>query len=198
MSGNIRLYNTSGYVELQAPSSASAQVLELPTDSIKPALVHLHTETFSAQSTVSIDDVFSSTYDAYRIEMKTRRNASESSPTIRLRASGTDETGNYYFYHGVSNGSNSTGYNQAGNGAGYFICGRSGANGIGITSFDIMNPFLATGTSLVGQNVAVGTTTVFIEHFGGFQDRNTSYDGFTLADGGTLTGSIRIYGYRNS
>jgi hypothetical protein len=160
-------------------------------------LVHLHTETFTGASSVPIDDVFSATYDAYRIVMRTQRNTSESTPTIRLRASGTDETGNYYFYHSVATGANNTGYNQAGNGVGYFIAGRVGANGLGVTSFDIMNPFLATGTSLVGQNVAVGTTTVFIEHFGGFQDRNTSYDGFTLADGGTLTGAIRIYGYAN-
>lgn len=198
MSGNLRLYNSGGYVELQAPSNATSQTLVLPTDSIQPGLVHLHTENFSGASSVSVDSVFSSTYDAYRVVMKTQRNTSESSPTLRLRVSGIDETGNFYFRHGVSNGSNNTNYNQAGNAVGFFGIGRAGSNGIGITSLDIMNPFLTTGTSLVGQNIAAGTTTVFIEHFGGFQDRSTSYDGFTLADSGTLTGTIRVYGYRNS
>lgn len=51
--GSIRLYGaTSGYLELQAPDVAPDATLTLPSDSVQPGLVHLHTETFRDRKSV--------------------------------------------------------------------------------------------------------------------------------------------------
>ena len=90
MSGTIRLNgSSSGYVELTAPAVAGSTSLELPLDSLQPGMVHLHTETFSASSSVSIDNVFSSTYDDYRVMMRYSARVS-SDLYLRYRSGGLD------------------------------------------------------------------------------------------------------------
>jgi len=192
MSGNIRLYNTSGYVELQAPSSASAQVLELPTDSIQPGLVHLHTETFSAKSTVSISDVFSSTYDNYRLVLT--HSGGNEDVNFRLQSSGTPSTTNYSDQTVAGDGASAT--------AGRVTRGsvNLGINtNPGISDFAIHAPFLTQVTALVGfgGNAYNGS---HIRMITGIHSIASSYDGFTLTPGGagTISGIAHIYGYRNS
>ena len=199
MAGNIRLYNTSGYVELQAPASASAQTLVLPTDSIQPGLVHLHTEAFSAASAVIFDNVFSSEYENYALIVHATIAASETDGYLRLRASGTDATGSNYGFFNQSSGVNGVGYNQNSGGTTQLTAGRLGSNGTGSLFVNIFRPQYAVRTTFQSQNVADGTTTAFIQSGGGLHSLSTAYDGFTFYPASsTMTGTIRIYGYRNN
>jgi hypothetical protein len=197
MSGNLRLYNSSGYVELQAPASATSQVLELPTDSIKPGLVHLHTETFSAVSSVSVDDVFSATYDNYRISIGPVYGAN-TDIHFRFRAGGTDDT--------TSNGYISL-YNIWGGGSNYAFSTLTSTYGRTIyvdssayyqANLDVFYPSSVTKTGYVGTgvtgNYGYANTLVSCEH-----TQPTSFDGFTISAPSTdITGTLRVYGYRNS
>lgn len=86
----VRLYGaTSGYVELTPPAVAGSTSLELPLDSLQPGMVHLHTETFSAKSSVSMDNVFSSDYEFYTINL-----SFITSSNVDLRYQWRDSSGN--------------------------------------------------------------------------------------------------------
>lgn len=193
MSGNIRLYNTGGYVELQAPSSATNQTLVLPTDSIQPGLVHLHTETFSAVSSVSLDNVFSSTYDNYRIVTNVTTSAN-AQIRIRMRSSGTDLTSSYNW--GSFSTASTTGYNQYLSQSEVDLFYVPTGQGSGVV--DIFAPYLSLETRLVSDGVSNYLTAARVNVFARVSNTN-SYDGFTLYPSNpSFTGTLRVYGYRNS
>lgn len=195
MSGNIRLYNSGGYVELQAPANAVSQTLVLPTDSIQPALVHINTTTFSAVTTVNIDGVFSSSYDSYRIIVSGSQTAAAGTARrMRFRASGTSISSNYGFSY-INNTTTSsvgglTAYNN-------WDIGVFGSGNFGQSVIEIGGPFLVgqtTGVSTSGNYI--GQSSLYIR--GLHQTDSTSFDGFsTYVESGTITGTIRVYGYKN-
>ena len=196
MAGNIRLYNTSGYVELQAPSSASAQTLVLPTDSIQPGLVHLHTETVSGQSSVSLDNVFSSTYQNYRVIFNHETSANQDG-SFRLRVSGSDDsTSNAYIRQRITASSTTVAAQRATDTL--WNVWQSNTTRNNATVFDIFRPFDAA-TTTIQSVVASSDTGAYYAAYVGTHTQTTSYDGFTIyVNSGTITGTIRIYGYRNN
>ena len=60
------------------------------------ALVLLNTTTFTTQSTVSINDVFSATYDSYFIIISTDGSTTAQTLGLRMRVSGLDNSSNNY------------------------------------------------------------------------------------------------------
>ena len=191
--GSIRLYgSTSGYLELQAPDVSPDSTLVLPSDSVQPGLVHLHTETFSGVSSVSISDVFSAGYDNYRLVL-THSGANED-VNFRLQSSGTPSTTNYSEQIVEGSGASATAGRLA---RGYIVLGVN--TNPGISDFAIHAPFLTQGTALVGfgGNAYNGS---HIRMITGIHSIASSYDGFTLTPGGagTISGIARIYGYRNN
>jgi len=156
-------------------------------------LVHIETQSVSGVAAVSFNNVFSATYDNYKIVAQTTGTAG-ASLTIRLRASGTDLTSNVYelgqiyvglgtaFALGSVNSSTST------SGQAFVISNGYRSGG----SIDMMSPFLTEYTHWSG--VSAGWLTVI----NGVQVPNTnSYDGFT-ALATSITGTISVYGYRKS
>jgi hypothetical protein len=194
VSGNLRLYGTSGYVELQAPANAVSQTLILPTDSIQPALVHINTTTFSAVSSVSVDNCFTSDYENYRVLINAQTASGLAAFYTRLRASGVDATTANYDITGI--------YVQTNGATGANACAIGATSGQlqGIAStassytMDIMTPYLAKRTFTMGQ-------WLYGQYFGSNSNMHTlanSYDGFTIYPASsTITGTIRVYGYRN-
>ena len=200
MSGTIRLNgSTSGYVELTAPAVAGSTSLELPLDSLQPGLVHLHTETFSAASSVSIDNVFSSTYDDYRVMM--RYSASVSSDLyFRYRSGGADSTNATQNNRGFIDPNSVAVQNFSHVDQNYLRINNSATVGNAIT-IDIQSPYDSSqytfGTYMAQQNhfatsakFAVGSATILTA---------LQHDGFTVYPAsGNITGTLRIYGYRNN
>ena len=188
---------------LQHPSSSSPNLTLASDGSVSGGaglggLVHIHTETFSAVSSVSIDNVFSAEYDSYLFSMAPIGTA-RSALRLRFRSSGSDDTnaayqGQYMSYESTTayaaretNNTNS----------------RIGAVDTSITPFEVkvFSPFLTqrtVGISQLGLAAAnASSNSVAVESFG--FSGTTSFDGFTLFPGsGTITGTIRIYGYANS
>lgn len=193
MSGNLRLYNSGGYVELQAPSDATSQTLVLPTDSIQPALIHIVTQSFNSVSSVSIDNCFSSIYDRYRILV----NADTTVTAVigaRLRLSGTDSSSGYsgevfYGYSTVVGAANLS--------TNIFHMGNSEAS-TNYYSIDLSFPSQPRSTLwLHTSHRNTGSGAVGVS--GSRHSIATSYDGLTLlVASGTLTGKISIYAYKNS
>lgn len=173
-------------------SSASAAIF-IPDDR-NSGLTLITAQTIgTAVSSVSVNDVFSATYDNYRIVI----NGSTASTSLNfLMQLGSTTTAYYraslgFTYGGATNSgaaSNTSAFNLV----------SADANGFS-ASADVIQPFLAARTTLVSLNPAIDTLGSLYVH-GGYQNSATSFTGFTLTTStGTVTGgTIRVYGYQNS
>lgn len=199
--GNLRLYgSTSGYVEIAPPAVGGSQVLTLPTDSVQPGLVLVNKTDFSAVSSVSLNNVFSATYDNYLITITEVVGSTVARCRYRLRAAGVDASTSYYFgYFGVTSWATSTVVGSVDANQPYPQAGLVASASKSSAFVEVSSPFKVSVTSLTERVVdtrSSGGTSTF---GGGFHDSATSFDGFTIFPStGTFTGTVRVYGYRNS
>lgn len=188
---------TSGSVSLDAPATGSNVTLELPTDSIKPGLVLVAEQSFSAVSSVSVNNCFTTTYDNYRMELRVLPSAPNIVTYMRLRSSGVDNTtSNYYtFCRSVSQSGDGT-YRVNGNS--YFDLGPANSGAGNSVSMDICNPKMSLVTNCSTTTTGYGSEAFSV--FGGlYFSLGSQFDGVTIFPAsGTASGTIRIYGYRNS
>jgi len=161
-------------------------------------LVHINTTAFSAVSTVSINGCFSAAYDNYSFSLNLDSSAA-SQIGLRLRQSTTDTTSGYnyaqYFHNpsatGVSGGSGLT----------YIRIGFTGSANRSASLVDILSPFLSSRTPVFAKNYTLASGVgPQQEIIGAEQSGSTnSFDGLTVYPlSGTITGTIRVYGYKNS
>jgi hypothetical protein len=150
---------------------------------------------FTSASAISLNGCFSATYDNYKILIDLTGSETNGA-SIRLRASGTDSASAYsrqYVYADNTSPLYGRVTSQSSWGAiDYTSTTRSSV------SYDIFNPFLTRVTSMSGvANTKYPTVqTIPINAYG--HDTGNSYDGISLiASGGNITGTIRVYGYRN-
>jgi len=159
-------------------------------------LVHIATETFSAVSSVSIDNCFTSTYENYLCVIGGSAGSTDAEIRMKLRASSTDLSTGYYWAQTYMNfGSASGGFLNGSNNSSMFpsYSTANGANG----TVTINSPQLSLPTIFNWQGNNAGTGGNF-RSGGGFVNNSNSYDGLTISvSTGTFTGTIRIYGYRN-
>lgn len=187
---------TSGSVSLDAPATGSHVTLELPTDSIKPALILLASQAFTAASNVSVNNCFTAAYDNYQIIYSTSANtATTGDIQFRLRSGGVDSSAASYKQGSISNswtnsvaafgGTTST----AGN-VGFL----NAANDAFSKSINVFAPFLSQKTTWATS----GPDDASMRVYSGLFNATTSFDGFSIiAPSGTFTGTVRVYGYRN-
>jgi len=149
--------------------------------------------TFTTQSSVSLDNCFSSTYDNYVI---TGYCSSSAAASIlgRLRASSTDATTNYAYAIDeiyLSAGPSSV---LSASTTSFLIQGTS-SNPHSFVGFNytIYKPFSASATFMNGMSTRDQSLLTLR---GGLQHSTaSSYDGFTIFPGsGTITGQINVYG----
>jgi hypothetical protein len=152
------------------------------------------TSTFTTQSSVSINNCFSTTYESYLI-VSSLKSSSLLDINLRLRVSATDSTTGYYGRELQNLGG--TVYTKTNASEGYFaICGT---NAYLITT-PIINPFNAIPTSWSSYAIGgSGGGAPYVVQSGNSHDVNTSYTGFTiLPTSGTISGTVRVYGYKKS
>lgn len=183
----------SGSVELKAPSVAGTAILELPTDSIKPAMTLLMKQSFSAASSVSVNNCFSADYDNYKIVFENCTQTTAAWAGIRFRAGGVDAATGYV----------GAAIDRAGGGLGVMTASATElrwtwADYHGGGMLDVIDPYLARPTSVVMNMIGANSGTVWSVTGAGMLQNTSLYDGFTLIPGGayTLTGSLSVYGYR--
>lgn len=186
---------TSGYVQLAAPAVAGSTSLVLPTDSVQPGLVLVATSAFSAASTVSVDGCFTSTYENYRLLVNIDGASTTNSAQIRLRASGSDSAVNYNQFGWIASGGTLSA--NSGTGNTYITLATTTTTDGSFSVVEIGRPALAAITHIYFQQYASNTPA----GIAGICAHTTSsaYDGFSvIASTGTITGRVRVYGYRNS
>ena len=163
-------------------------------------LVLLNTTTFSAQSTVSINNAFSSTYDNYKVLVNLNSVSTTLNGQLRLRVSGTDDTSGFHYSSGISTiPTTTTISNWNYQGTTTFIPFRansSNGNGLGVSEINLFNPAKSIITIVTYNSLTNFGDTQF--NIGGGQHFvNTAYDGFSLiASAGNMTGTIEVYGYK--
>ena len=160
-------------------------------------LVLLNTTTFTSQSSVSINNVFSAAYDNYKI-IGTHINTSTTSLGLRVRSGGTDLTTSTYkwvapYWQSVTGGG--VGVDAIASGTTVAIS-FTGSTVQGFFETTIANPYLTKNTHFTGTHQDNRTNLVGTLRWG-VVDNILSYDGFTiLPDAGTTTGTISVYGMR--
>jgi hypothetical protein len=154
---------------------------------------------FSAASSVSINNCFSVTYDWYKIVSELSFSTAATA-TLRYRTSGVDNSSSSY------NSQRVIGYSTASvitsralNGTGLTFCDGAAAVTVPIW-FDVYSPFKTAITNGISMySFSPSSATPEISMYGTAFTGTTSFDGFSIvANTGTMTGTIRVYGYKNS
>jgi hypothetical protein len=144
----------------------------------------------SGSSTVQINNVFSASYDNYRV---VGHFTSASAPffVVKMRDGGGDLTNNY-----VNNVSSQSADNNHNNAVTSNMQPAFFNTNLMAFSFEVINPFLSVITSAFGFTYYNNST----DTWGAQYTPTTSLTGISLMpSSGTFTGgNIRIYGYRNS
>jgi hypothetical protein len=151
------------------------------------------TITFSAASTVSLNDVFSATYTNYKIIWNIEHSVGLVALLTRLRVAGTDASGtNYNFMQFNADGtlSGSRSQNQT-----YNELGLASVDVGNDGSADISRPFLAQPTSWIAQSKTRYNSPYGRNHWAE-HTLSTSYTGFTIyVATGAISGTVSVYGY---
>jgi len=182
--GSGTLYFTSAGVSIYYPSAVTASA---------GGLTLITTTSFSAVSAQTLDSIFTSTYENYKIILEMTTCTNQTSCEFRFRSSGSTISTNDYSY-----GETRYNWNSAGFGAyDYGVNVSKINNGETASSQPIRieaevfspqssnKPFVFA----VCANNAFGLTTQ------GFVNLTTAFDGFTVYPGaGTFTGTVYVYG----
>ena len=156
-------------------------------------LTLLNTTTFTSQSTVSIDNVFSSSYTNYKILINF--DGPGSYLRMQMRTGGTNTSGTVYDSYSEYVTPGVTGFDRATATSSWY---GPFAYSNCVSEIVLYNPNLTKPTmfNLFFNENRVGTGYV-AGVGGGSLNNSTSYDGLTLfVASGTITGTIKIYGYK--
>jgi hypothetical protein len=151
---------------------------------------------FTSASAISLNDVFSTTYDNYFLTGSI--GTSDSGPEIRmrLRVSGSDNSSAQYRFQ-IMETSGSTSVGGRTTGASFWTLARGSNTTRNFFNQQTNNPFSsAIRTSAYGIYQQIGDGNLTNNTISAAIDVTTSYTGFTIyAETGTMTGTISIYGY---
>jgi len=150
--------------------------------------------TFTAATSISVNDCFTSTYDNYVVVARVNgEGASNINLRLRWRASGSDNaTASSYVRQEL------TADNTTVSGARVTSdFGEIGARGPGYTGYHLYSygPALAQPTAARVVNVQNATGGIRIKDYAFTHNQSTAYDGFTLyPESSDITGALCVYG----
>ena len=184
----LQVYTGAAFADVYPPT-ASSQGLTL-----------ISTTSFSGVTSVSLPAAtFSATYLNYRLLLNLDITVNSSEISMRMRASGTDNTSSNYVWgrYGVNSANT---FNGTGSGGALETAWKSvPVSGLypAFQSIDILSPFSTdfhAGFNAQGVYVDAVASNWMAGGAGGVLSVNTSYDSFTFS-GPTMTGRYSVYGY---
>lgn len=158
-------------------------------------LTLITTQSFSAVSSVSVNNCFSGDYDNYRIII-TMSTTQTDAPTMRLRAGGADSSAASYntrrIYTLISTGSSN------GDGSATETSFKLGSADTtkGLIALDVTLPQAAERTAMFAHSIGVASGgNGYFTYAAGVFNAATQFDGFSILNA-TMTGSLSVFGYR--
>ena len=179
----------------------SAQIVQAVPTGINSALVLISSTAFTTVASVSLPaNTFSATYANYLVYIEITSASAAQTITGRYRAAGTDSSTGIYqnMFTRVTNVNTTSiiGTNQQ---TSYSLGGTATTQPFG-GFIQINNPQTAINSTIILQLNVVnsGTSQDSLTGNGVYGD-TTSFDSFSfIASTGTITGTVRAYGYANS
>jgi acetylornithine deacetylase/succinyl-diaminopimelate desuccinylase-like protein len=199
--------STSG--SLTVPANGSGRLLALSASAFiyeaggitatASGLTLVSSQTFTAASTVSMAaGTFTSTYLNYRVFINITASSAIQALNMRVNASGSPQTASQYFQARYNFNGGSTITNSADSLAD--INRVRNANVLGSNVIDVFGPadssMVTVWTYMGNGENAAGNSTATAG--GGFYNVAAAHDGLTFFVSGTITGTLRAYGFANS
>jgi len=148
-----------------------------------------------ALTSVSLNGVFTATYDNYRIIVNTLPSANADG-TFRLRAAGTDNStaSSYIAQRLTASSTTLTGARTTADSWGIYQHNTTRYNQ---HTMEIARPFVV-GTTAIQNLTTSSDTGAYLANYVGTHNQSVSYDGFTLFAGGAanMEGTLTVYGYK--
>ena len=150
--------------------------------------------TFSSCATLSLNGVFSSTYDNYMVMMRGKSDSADNWLRIKLRVAGVDGSSDYAWQRLVATSTTIVGERQTSQTTGIRIGWLVNYTRSGYCA-NLYGPYLAQPTAFRIIS-APGEDNARVEDYAGTHSRPTSYDGFSLiSDSSNLfSGLVCVYG----
>ena len=156
------------------------------------ALTLITTQAFTTSAALNINDIFSTTYDHYKL-IFTMSNSASTAITARLRVSGADNsTANYNTQRLTVSGATATAALVTG--ATSFEVTDYTASETFIVDAMIYNPFASKNTNAIFQSSVEVPASYWVRS--GVFDATTSFTGLSILPvSGTITGTVSVWGY---
>jgi hypothetical protein len=177
-----------------AEVAASYLTLSSASSNYTPGLVPILKQSFTSSSEVVVSNVFSSTYENYKILVNLNSVSTSTIIRMRLRTSGgSNETGANYRGSGIRWNSSGAAY-HGGNSQTSIAFYNDASNDARYVQIELRRPFLAefkqyqlwSSDNSVNAFMNIGQP-IF----------STSYPSFAIIpDAGNITGSVQVYGYK--
>lgn len=159
------------------------------------------TVTFSGATSISLNDIFSSTYTNYQFNLVlTQASVADTNIWGRLRASGSDSSSAYYEGGTLQVAAALTAINNLN--INQWDLGRTHSavepNAHASMNFKVFQPFQARPTTFYTESISWNNNNTVSFRFSGFHTTLSSYTGISLlANSGTFGGTLSVYGYTN-
>ena len=190
----INEYTSAGGVTIDSLAIKDGKI----TSANATGLTLVNKTTFSSAANVQTDNVFSSTYNNYKMFVNLSAASAQGQMRLRLAAGGTVNSSSNYdqvmVYSSFSNASHSSSTDGS-NPHDYQMIGYQSSTVKGDYNIDI------TGPANSSSRTSFWSKYQFIDTDGGFvlgsTTVDTAYDGYYIypSEGGTISGTILIYGY---
>lgn len=194
------IYSSSGSTPARLGIGSTGQVLTVsggvPSWATPSAgssgLTLITTQSFSAASSVNVNDCFSSTYDHYKVIVSLTAASGVINVFGRLRVSGADNTTSNYSTQRFTVSGTSAAPFQYTNQTSFEFTDLAQTDGT--ISSEFYNPFASKGTNVISQMNAWYPAEYWVRSSS--FNATTSFTGFSLlTTSSTITGTVSVWGY---
>jgi hypothetical protein len=166
-------------------------------NNINSGLVYITESTFTGSSAVNIDSIFSATYQNYKIEMFISTASAQVPLHYRYRVGGSsNSTANYGNQYLIADSTSVLAARTTSQTLGDI--GTTTLTDISFYDMTLFNPFAAAKKAMIVNGGAFGGEAYIRNQVNTFKAA-TSFDGISfIPASGTITGTVRVYGYRQA
>lgn len=150
---------------------------------------------FSAATSISLNNIFTSDYEDYKINIKIASASTQTAIYIRYRAAGVDSTNTLYRqgFHVIRTDNTTTTITQNVDSKCYVLDVNTSG---GSVSADIKSPQISNETYIHAKGMGYQSGWFASISGDGIYDGSASFDGLTMYPGtGNITGTIQVFGY---